>query len=61
MSTLTTHIPGMHRNSAFTPGRIFAWAVLAVMLGITLTPLWVVIKTALTHPTDLFTHSRSPL
>jgi len=57
MSTLTTNIPGMHRRSAFTPGRVFAWAILALMLGITLMPLWVVIKTALTHPNDLFTHS----
>ena len=58
MSTLTTtSIPGMHRQSALTPGRVFAWVVLATMMAVTLTPMWVALKTALTHPNDLFTHS----
>ncbi|RIH87978.1 L-arabinose transport system permease protein AraQ [Calidithermus roseus] len=37
-----------------TPGRIVAWVLLAVLIFITLFPLWIVIKTAITHPKELF-------
>jgi multiple sugar transport system permease protein len=57
MSTPSTTIPGLRSQPVLTPGRVLAWSVLAVMLGITLMPLWVVLKTALMHPDDLFTHS----
>ncbi len=57
MSTQSTSVPGMHRASALTPGRLLAWAVLIGMLIVTLMPLWVVIKTALMQPGDLFAQS----
>jgi multiple sugar transport system permease protein len=40
-----------------TPARIAAWAALALMLGITLLPLWVVVKTALMPNATLFEHA----
>jgi multiple sugar transport system permease protein len=57
MSTIVTTVPGMHRQSAWTPGRLFAWAVLILMIIVTLAPLWIVVKTALMQPADLFTES----
>lgn len=57
MSNQSTSVPGMHRASALTPGRLLAWAVLIGMLIVTLMPLWVVIKTALMQPADLFAQS----
>jgi multiple sugar transport system permease protein len=57
MSALPTSVPGMHRASALTPGRLLAWVVLIGMLVVTLMPLWVVLKTALMQPGDLFAHS----
>lgn len=53
----TATVPGLHRQSYFTPGRLLAWAILIAMLAVTLTPVWVVVKTALTQPNDLFAHS----
>ncbi len=38
-------------------GRWLAWALLALMLGITLAPLWGALKTALEHPRALLAHS----
>lgn len=40
-----------------TPGRIAAWAALIAMMAITLMPLWMVVKTALTPGSILFEHS----
>ncbi len=57
MSNLATTIPGLRSRPTLTPGRLFAWAVLIVMIGITLAPLWIVVKTGLMHPGDLFEHS----
>jgi multiple sugar transport system permease protein len=57
MSNLSTTIPGLRSKPPLTPGRLFAWAVLAIMIVVTLTPLWVVIKTGLMQPGDLFEHS----
>ena len=54
MSAITTSIPGMHRSSNFTPGRIVAWLALAVMIIVTLMPLWMVIKTALISSGTLY-------
>lgn len=57
MSAPPLPVPGMHRSSALSPGRLFAWAVLLGMLAVTLMPMWMVIKTALMPPGDLFTQS----
>jgi multiple sugar transport system permease protein len=45
------------RRLKLTPGRVLAWAALAVMLATTLMPLWMVVKTALTHSDDLYLQS----
>jgi len=55
MTTIT--IPGLHRGRLTSPGRVVAWGVLILMLGVTLMPLWMVLKTALMHPSELFTQS----
>jgi multiple sugar transport system permease protein len=57
MSNLSTNIPGLRSKPVLTPGRLFAWAVLAVMIFVTLAPLWVVVKTGLMQPAGLFEHS----
>jgi multiple sugar transport system permease protein len=44
-----------------SPGRQIAWMLLAIMLVITLMPIWMAIKTALTPSRDLFTHSSNLL
>jgi multiple sugar transport system permease protein len=49
--TASAHQPGI------AWGRIAAWAVLVLMLVITLMPLWMAVKTALMHPADLYTES----
>nr|WP_315429546.1 carbohydrate ABC transporter permease [uncultured Albidiferax sp.] len=53
MNTTTTsaHQPGI------AWGRIAAWAMLILMLVITLMPLWMAVKTALMHPADLYAES----
>ncbi|RFO97316.1 sugar ABC transporter permease [Rhodoferax lacus] len=45
------------RKRTFSPGRAAAWVALGLMLLITVTPLWMVVKTALMHSTDLYTES----
>jgi multiple sugar transport system permease protein len=57
MSNLSTTIPGLRSKPTLTPGRLFAWVVLITMIFVTITPLWVVVKTGLMQPTDLFEHS----
>lgn len=47
----------MSNHRLFSPGRILAWAGLLAMLAITLTPLWMVVKTALMQPTNVYTES----
>ena len=42
-------------------GRVLAWAALAGMLLLTLAPLWVVLKTALTPPSQFFEQSATLL
>jgi multiple sugar transport system permease protein len=58
MNEVTT-VPMAFRRMRLTvsPGRMLAWTALAVMLCITLTPVWMVLKTALTQPGDLYTQS----
>ena len=38
----------MNRGIQLDPSRAFAWACLLAMLALTVVPLWVVVKTALT-------------
>lgn len=57
MTAALSSVPGMRRVARFTPGRLLAWAVLGAMLIVTLLPLWVVVKTALMQPADLFTQA----
>jgi multiple sugar transport system permease protein len=49
------------KRNPWSTGRILAWAVLITMLAITLAPLWMVVKTALLHPNDLYTSSTQVL
>jgi multiple sugar transport system permease protein len=49
--TASAHQPGI------AWGRIAAWAMLILMLVITLMPLWMAVKTALMHPADLYAES----
>jgi multiple sugar transport system permease protein len=49
-------IPGMPRRR-MSLGRLLAWGVLLLMLGVTLMPLWMMLKTALMHPGEVFTQS----
>ena len=55
--TLVAQLGARRAHRRIPAGRILAWAALAVMLAITLTPLWIVLKTALTHSDDLYTQS----
>jgi multiple sugar transport system permease protein len=57
--SLPTSVPGLRSNSGnnWTPGRLLTWAVLICMIALTLVPMWMVVKTALIHPGDLFTRS----
>jgi multiple sugar transport system permease protein len=41
----------------WTPGRVIAWVILTSMIVFTLMPLWVVVKTGLMHPNDVYTGS----
>lgn len=45
------------KRHPWSSGRILAWIVLVTMLIITLAPLWMVLKTALLHPSQLYTSS----
>ena len=55
MTSATTGVTAKRRKWA--PGRVLSWAALLLMLLITLLPIWMVVKTALTPPQDLYTHS----
>ena len=54
MSTLT-NVPGQRKH--WTINRLLTWGALLCMLVLTLLPMWMVVKTALMHPLDIFTHS----
>jgi len=49
------------KRHPWSSGRILAWVVLVTMLAITLAPLWMVVKTALLQPSDLYTSSTQVL
>ena len=55
ISTRSTSVPGQHQR--LTVERLLTWGALLCMLAITLLPMWMVLKTALMHPLDLFEHS----
>lgn len=55
--TLVVQLAPRPARRRLPTGRMLAWAALAVMLAITLTPLWIALKTALTHSDDLYTQS----
>lgn len=60
MASISTQ--GMPRgNKPMSFGRAVAWGALIVMLLITLMPLWMMLKTALMHPGELFTQSTQML
>lgn len=65
MSTIATpaptHTPATRRRSTWTPGRLLAWAALITMLVVTLMPIWMVVKTALMQPANLYTESATLL
>src|ERR1035437_5629317 len=55
-NTITTAgVPAMRRK--WSAGRLLTWAALVMILLITLLPIRMVVKTALTQPQDLYTHS----
>lgn len=60
MTSSALSLPPARRRRP-TLGRIAAWAALLAMLSLTLLPLWMVIKTALMQPADLFTQSSALL
>jgi len=53
--SISTSVPGRHKG--LTVERLLTWGALLCMLAITLLPMWMVLKTALMHPLDLFEHS----
>jgi multiple sugar transport system permease protein len=57
MSNTTTTAGALTMRRKWSPGRLLTWAALLLMLLITLLPIWMVVKTALTQPQDLYTHS----
>lgn len=60
MTSSALSLPPARRRRP-TLGRIAAWAALLAMLSLTLLPLWMVVKTALMQPADLFTQSSALL
>lgn len=57
--TSPTSVPG--RRGQWTIGRLLTWGALLFMLLFTLLPMWMVVKTALMHPSDLITHANELL
>ena len=57
--SLATAVPGLRASPRgyWTPGRLLTWAALIGMIALTLLPIWMVVKTALIHPGDLYTRS----
>ena len=45
----------------WTVGRVLAWVALGILIFITLFPLWIMVKTALTFPKDMFEGASSLL
>jgi multiple sugar transport system permease protein len=58
MDQIATPMPAAKRaRLAVSPGRAISWLLLVIMLAVTLMPVWMAVKTALTPSGDLFTHS----
>lgn len=57
-TTISDHQSAVRKRlRIFSLSRIVAWSALGLMLLITVTPLWMVLKTALMHSADLYTES----
>ncbi|MFM2058625.1 MAG: hypothetical protein RLY71_3010 [Pseudomonadota bacterium] len=58
-TTTATAAPSASARAArrLSTSRLLAWAILGLMLFITLAPLWLVLKTAMTPTADLFAQS----
>jgi multiple sugar transport system permease protein len=54
----SSSIPGQ-KAASWSPLRLIAWVALLLMLALTLVPLAVMLKTALTHPQQLFADASS--
>ena len=62
MATTTAQTaPATTERQAFPWGKLLAWAVLILMILITLLPIWIVIKTAFSSQRSLFTAAESLL
>ena len=57
MTRITIFRNTASRNRSVSVGRAAAWIALGLMLLITVTPLWMVVKTALMQSTALYTES----
>ncbi len=47
----------MIMNRSITPGMVVGWSILAVFVVFSLFPIWIVLKTAMVSPRDLYTGS----
>lgn len=56
-TAMTTTTATTTRVRRVAPGRLLAWGLLGLMLFVTVAPLWLVLKTAVTPTADLFTQS----
>lgn len=56
---MSTHTIASRQVTRFTIGRVLAWILLALLILVTLFPLWMVFKTALTPPKELFPEATS--
>lgn len=56
-TAMTTTTATTTRVRRVAPGRLLAWGLLGLMLFVTVAPLWLVLKTAVTPTADLFAQS----
>lgn len=66
MEPVRANAPSLHTAAAKnrslpSPGRLAAWTALLLMLGLTLLPLWMMVKTALEPNATLYEHSTTLL
>ena len=54
---MSNHVAVSGAGRRLTAGRVAAWVALAAMLLLTLIPMWMVLKTALMPPADIFPRS----
>ena len=57
MNTTLASTGSATRVRRVAPGRLLAWGLLGLMLFVTVAPLWLVLKTAVTPTADLFAQS----